>query len=144
MRRGGGPGPAGPYPGNPGVGSGVAGVQGGGGRGAAAGPQDGVCGGICAVTARRFPVVDEEAGVVLGIVVFQRPPGNGNRRNLLTEWFVIGDGKVHGIYAAMHYLGQTMIAPNWPPYEGNFPMATYLPGQDQRSPALAPTPQPER
>ena len=64
---------------------------------------------IAAVDHRRFPVVDEEAGVVLGMVVFNRPPGAKRRdgtpfpRNLLTEIFAVENGRIHGIYAAMHY-----------------------------------------
>jgi len=80
------------------------------------------CGGICGVVARRYPVIDEEAGVALGLVIFQRPPGNTNRRNLLSEWFAIDHGKVRGIYAAMHYLAPTIAAPNWPPFDGNWPL----------------------
>ena len=30
---------------------------------------------IFAVTARRYPIVDEEAGAVLGLALFQRHPG---------------------------------------------------------------------
>jgi hypothetical protein len=41
------------------------------------------CGRTC-----RFPVVDEEAGMVLDMVIFIRPPGSTIRQNLLTEWFV--------------------------------------------------------
>jgi hypothetical protein len=81
----------------------------------------GTCGSICAVVARRYPLVDEAAGVVLAMVIFQRPPGSALRRNLLTEWFAVNDGKVRGIYAAMHYLPPAVAAPNWPPYDGNLP-----------------------
>jgi hypothetical protein len=42
---------------------------------------------VSLVAARRYPIVDEEAGVVLGMVVFMRKPGTTLRRNLLTEWF---------------------------------------------------------
>ncbi len=38
---------------------------------------------IPATVARRYPVVDEEAGVVLGMTIFIRPPGVKTRRNLL-------------------------------------------------------------
>lgn len=76
---------------------------------------------IAAVDHRRFPVVDEEAGTVLGMVVFNRPPGakraNGTPfpRNLLTELFVIENGRIRGIYAAMHYLvPENSDAPGWP------------------------------
>jgi len=123
---------AGPYQGRAGNAAGRAGGGAAAGRGAALGPSEGVCAGMCGVTARRYPVVDEEAGVVLGIVLFIRQPGATARRNLLSEWFAIDDGKVRGIYAAMHYLAPSMPAPNWPPYEGNWPLPAnfFAPGVD--------------
>ena len=44
---------------------------------------------IYAVVARSFPLVDEEAGTVLGLGVFLREPGVAMRRNQFSEWFVI-------------------------------------------------------
>jgi len=76
---------------------------------------------IYAVTARRYPIVDEEAGVVLGLALFQRKPGVDMRRNLLGEWFFIDGGKIRTIYAAMYYPPADAMAPNWPPYDGNWP-----------------------
>jgi len=106
----------------------------GGGRGGASVP--GAVSGDCtsnfeamsmiAVTARRYPVVDEEAGFVLGMVVFIRPPASPLRRNLLSEWFRIEDNKIRGIYAAMYYADPTTPLPNWPPYDGNWPLAPGL------------------
>jgi hypothetical protein len=87
-------------------------------------------------TARRFPVVDEEAGFVLGMTLFMRAPGSTMRRNLLNEWFQIDRGKIIGIYAAMYYLPQEAIAPNWPPYEMNWPLPVAFP------PASTPGPPP--
>jgi hypothetical protein len=78
---------------------------------------------IFAVTARRYPIVDEEAGVVLSLVLFQRKPGVSMRRNLLSEWFFIEQGKIRSIYAAMYYPEQEALAPNWPPFDGNWPVA---------------------
>lgn len=78
---------------------------------------------IFAVTARRYPIVDEEAGVVLGLVLFERKPGVAMRRNLLSEWFYIEQGKIRTIYAAMFYPDQEAMAPNWPPFDGNWPVA---------------------
>ena len=75
---------------------------------------------IFAVTARRYPLVDEEAGVVLGLVLFQRKPGVDMRRNLLAEWFYIDDDRIRAIYAAMYYPPAEAMAPNWPPYDGNW------------------------
>ncbi len=75
---------------------------------------------IAAVDHRRYPVVDEEAGVVLGMVVFNRPPGAKRRdgtpfpRNLLTEIFAVENGRIRGIYAAMHYMTpDNPKAPGW-------------------------------
>jgi hypothetical protein len=77
---------------------------------------------IYAVVARRFPVVDEEAGIVLGLGVFLRPPGTAMRRNQFSEWFVIDQGKLHAIYSSMFYPDQDALAPNWPPFDGNWPV----------------------
>jgi hypothetical protein len=78
---------------------------------------------IFAVTARKYPIVDEEAGVVLGLGLFERKPGVAMRRNLLSEWFYIEQGKIRSIYASMFYPEQEAMAPNWPPYDGNWPVA---------------------
>jgi hypothetical protein len=77
---------------------------------------------IYAVTARRYPVVDEEAGAVLAIALFQRKPGVDMRRNLLAEWFYVDAGKIRTIYAAMYYPGPDAPLPNWPPFDGNWPV----------------------
>jgi hypothetical protein len=76
---------------------------------------------IYAVTARRYPIVDEEAQAVLGLVLFQRKPGVDMRRNLLAEWFYIDGGKIRSIYASMYYPPFDAMAPNWPPFDGNWP-----------------------
>jgi hypothetical protein len=74
------------------------------------------------VAARRYPVVDEEAGVVLAIAVFLRKPGTVTRRNVLSEWFVIDNNQIHSIYSAMFYPPPEAPVPNWPPYDGNWPL----------------------
>src|SRR5579862_2071927 len=84
---------------------------------------EGAMANIFAVTARRFPVVDEEAGVVLSLVLFERKPCVAMRRNLLAEWFFIEEGKIRSIYASMYYPEAEAMAPNWPPYDGNWPVA---------------------
>jgi hypothetical protein len=76
---------------------------------------------IYAVTARRYPVVDEEAQAVLGLALFQRYPGVDMRRNLLAEWFFVDAGKIRTIYAAMYYPPAEAMLPNWPPFDGNWP-----------------------
>jgi len=74
------------------------------------------------VAARRFPVVDEEAGVVLAMAVFIRKPGTATRRNMFGEWFFLENNKIRTIYATLFYPAPEMPVPNWPPYEGNWPL----------------------
>jgi len=78
---------------------------------------------IFAVVARRFPIVDEEAGVALGLGVFERKPGVAMRRNVFSEWFVIEQGKIRAIYSSMFYPEQEALVPNWAPFDGNWPVA---------------------
>jgi hypothetical protein len=87
---------------------------------------------VSLVAARRYPIIDEEAGVALGMVVFMRKPGTTTRRNLLSEWFFIDNNKIRTIYAAMYYPPPEAPAPNWPPYDGNWPLpATFVSGDAQ-------------
>jgi hypothetical protein len=65
---------------------------------------DGFSHSIAEAAFRRFPVVDEELGVVMGSTLFHRPPESTMKRNLLTEFFYQKSGKLSGIYAAMYYL----------------------------------------
>jgi hypothetical protein len=74
------------------------------------------------VAARRFPVVDEEANVVLAMAVFIRKPGSPTPRNAFSEWFFIDEGKIRTIYTAMFYPTPEIPVPNWPPFEGNWPL----------------------
>jgi hypothetical protein len=53
---------------------------------------------------RRFTVVDEEVGMILGTGVYVRYAGTGRRDNLVSEYFLIRDGKIHAIWSAMHFL----------------------------------------
>jgi hypothetical protein len=59
---------------------------------------------------------------VLGLVLFQCKPGVPMRRNLLSKWFFIDAGKIRTIYAAMYYPEQEAPVPNWPPFDGNWPV----------------------
>jgi hypothetical protein len=77
---------------------------------------------IFSVTSRRFPIVDQEAGAVLVVALFQRKPGLAMKRNLLSEWFFIDQAKIRSVYAAMYYPEQEALAPNWPPFDGNWPV----------------------
>jgi hypothetical protein len=53
---------------------------------------------------RRFPVVDEEAGVTLGTAIYVRNPGNPAQDNLVHEYFFIRDGKISGLWTSMYFL----------------------------------------
>lgn len=77
---------------------------------------------IALVAARRYPVVDEEQQVVLGMGVFIRSPESPNRRLGLSEFFYIDDGRIAQVHAALFYAAPELPLPNWPPYEGNFPL----------------------
>jgi hypothetical protein len=74
---------------------------------------------IAAVVDRRYPIVDEDAGVVMGIVIFNRPPGAKRAdgtlwpRLLLSEFFPIEQGRITNIYAAMFYLPAQTVDSNW-------------------------------
>jgi hypothetical protein len=74
------------------------------------------------VVARRIPVVDVEAQVVLSFGVFIRRPGSPTPRNVFSEWFVIDDAKIRTIYTSMFYPPPTLAVPNWPPLVGNWPL----------------------
>jgi hypothetical protein len=74
------------------------------------------------VVARRIPLVDEEAQVVLAYAVFIRRPGSPTPRNAFSEWFMIDDAKIRTIYTAMFYPSPELALPNWPPYDGHWPL----------------------
>jgi hypothetical protein len=74
------------------------------------------------VVARRIPLVDEEAQVALAYAVFIRRPGSPTPRNVFSEWFVIDEAKIRTIYTAMFYPPPGLAVPNWPPYDGHWPL----------------------
>jgi len=84
--------------------------------------------------ARRMPLVDEEAQAVLAYAVFIRRPGLATPRNVFAELFFVDEEKIRMVYAAMFYPAPDLAVPNWPPYDGNWP----LPGSIM--PAAAPAP----
>jgi hypothetical protein len=87
------------------------------------------------VVARRIPLVDEDAQMVLGMAVFIRRPGSPTPRNVFSEWFNVEDGRIKTIYTAMFYPPATLAVPNWPPYEGNWPLpATTVPAPPESRP----------
>ena len=86
------------------------------------------------VVARRVPLVDEEAQAVLAYAVFIRKPGSPTPRNTFSEWFFIDEAKIRTIYTAMFYPPADLAVPNWPPFNGNWPLPA----------AIVPAPAPPR
>lgn len=78
--------------------------------------------GLAQITARRVQVVDVEQQVVMMSVVFLRQPGNERWRNHFTHTMSIEDGLLRSVHGAMFYAPPTQPVPNWPPYDGNFPL----------------------
>lgn len=78
--------------------------------------------GVALVAGRRYPLVDEEAQVVLAIATFIRTPNEPRRRNHFMEFFYIDHGRIRAVYAALLYPAPATPVPNWPPYDGNFPL----------------------
>ena len=74
------------------------------------------------VVARRIPLIDDEAQAVLAMAVFIRRPGSPTPRNVFSEWFFIDEEKIRTIYTAMFYPPPELAVPNWPPYEGHWPL----------------------
>lgn len=108
-------------------GTGMGGARGGGGGARGGGAATDCASGLTnfnasLVAARRYPVVDEEASAVLAFAVFIRRPGSPNPRNAFSEWFFIDENKIRSIYTAMFYPAPELPVPNWPPYEGNWPL----------------------
>jgi len=79
------------------------------------------------VAARRIPLVDRDKGMVLAMAVFIRRPGSAVPRNAFSEWFFIAGGRIREIWTAMYYPPADRPVPNWPPYDGNFPLPTTAP-----------------
>jgi hypothetical protein len=77
---------------------------------------------VALVAARRYLLIDEEAQVVVMSAIFIRKPGDARRRNHFMEVFGIDRGKIRTVHAAMFYAAPDLPLPNWPPYEGNFPL----------------------
>ena len=83
------------------------------------------------VVARRLPLVDLDAQAVLAMAVFIRKPGSPTPRNVFSEWFFVDEAKIRTVYTAMFYPPAELAVPNWPPYDGNWP----LPASTVPSPA---------
>lgn len=78
--------------------------------------------GVALVAIRDFFVIDEEAQTVMVSAVFIREAKNPKRRNHFTELFHVDHGKIRDIHAAFHYAPEDRPVPNWPPYDGHFPL----------------------
>jgi len=78
--------------------------------------------GVALVAIRDFFVIDEEAQAVMVSAVFLREAKNPKRRNHFTELFHVDHGKIRDIHAAFHYPPEGRPVPNWPPYDGHFPL----------------------
>jgi hypothetical protein len=115
---------AGPAP-NGGGGGGVGGGRGGpGGPGGTGDCTSGLTNfNVSLIAARRYPVVDVEQQAVVGFGLFLRKPGTTTMRNLIAEWFFVDDNRIRSIWASMFYPTNDLPMPNWPPYDGNFPVA---------------------
>ena len=51
-----------------------------------------------------------------------RDAKNPKPRNHFTELFHIDHGKIRDVHAAFHYPPDNLPVPNWPPYDGLFPL----------------------
>jgi hypothetical protein len=78
--------------------------------------------GVAIVTIRDFYVIDEESQTVMVSAMFRRDPKNPKRRNHFTELFHLDHGKIRDIHAAFYYAPEGRPVPNWPPYDGLYPL----------------------
>jgi hypothetical protein len=62
---------------------------------------------------RRFPVVDEDAGVVLGVAIFQRYPGVNRPDTLVHEYFQVVNGKIEEIWTSAYNLPMGTVTTGW-------------------------------
>jgi hypothetical protein len=77
---------------------------------------------VAIVTIRNYYVIDEESQAVMVSAMFRREQKNAKRRNAFTELFHLDHGKIRDIHAAFYYAPEDRPVPNWPPYDGMFPL----------------------
>lgn len=77
---------------------------------------------ISLVAARRFPIVDEEQQVVVSSAIFMRNANGFQRRCVFLELFYVEDNLISEIYSVIYYPEPGQPAPNWAPYDGNWPL----------------------
>lgn len=78
--------------------------------------------GIAIVALRNYFVIDEEAQTVMVTGMFRREAKNPKLRNHFTELFHVDHGKIRDIHATFYYAPEDRPVPNWPPYDGLFPL----------------------
>jgi hypothetical protein len=78
--------------------------------------------GVAIVAIRNFYVLDEQSQTVMASAVFRREAGEARWRNHFTEVFHLDTGKIRDIHAAFYYAPEDRPVPNWPPYDGLFPL----------------------
>ncbi len=78
--------------------------------------------GVAIVAIRDFYVIDEEAQTVMVSAMFRRDAANPKWRNHFTELFHVDHGKIRDIHAAFYYAPEDRPVPNWPPYDGLYPL----------------------
>lgn len=78
--------------------------------------------GVAIVAIRDFYVIDEESQTVMVSAVFRREAGEERRRNHFTEVFHVDGGKIRDVHACFYYAPEDRPVPNWPPYDGLFPL----------------------
>jgi hypothetical protein len=78
--------------------------------------------GVATVALRDYFVIDEESQTVMVSAMFRREAKNAKRRNHFTEVFHVDHGKIRDIHAAFYYAPEGRPVPNWPPYDGLYPL----------------------
>jgi hypothetical protein len=69
---------------------------------------------------RRFPLVDEEAGVVLGAAIWVRFPGVTRKDNMVNEYFQVRNGTFTYIWTANYEFPKgTPITSGWENHQGD-------------------------
>jgi hypothetical protein len=78
--------------------------------------------GVAIVALRDYFLVDEQAQIVMVNAVFRRDSRSPKRRNHFFELFHLDNGKIRSVHAVFHYPPPDRPLPNWPPYDGLFPL----------------------
>ena len=78
--------------------------------------------GVGIVAIRNFYGIDEEAQAVMVEGLFRRDPNSPRRRNAFTELFHLDHGRIRDIHATLYYPPDDRPIPNWPPYDGLYPL----------------------